>query len=284
MKKKIIFIVVVLLIAIFAVALYVHIKNNRNNDSDVPVLINAEGLTVDSRFLPPENCVKVNPEEGSFAGFLVNRPLKIYGEPALLYNGQINKDASEVGVFTYDLTNSDLEQCADSLIRLRAEYLYSKDEYDKISFKFVSGFECDYMTWVAGYRISVSGNDVQWVEGGTKDDYSYENFRKYLDIVDTYASTISLQRDLEKVSFDDVNIGDIFVKGGSPGHTVIIVDMAVNTVTGEKMLLIAEGNTPATQMYIVPNKSTNPWFAFKEGKELDINGWHCSQEDLRRFE
>lgn len=36
-------------------------------------------------------------------------------------------------------------------------------------------------------------------------------------------------------SLDKMKIGDVFIKGGSPGHAVIIVDMAEND-KGEKYL------------------------------------------------
>jgi len=43
---------------------------------------------------------------------------------------------------------------------------------------------------------------------------------------------------LESVSIKNMNIGDVFIVGGSPGHAVIVVDMAVNS-DGEKIFLLA---------------------------------------------
>ncbi len=44
-------------------------------------------------------------------------------------------------------------------------------------------------------------------------------------IVFAYAGTLSLYEELESVPIKDMDIGDIFVQGGSPGHAVIVVDM-----------------------------------------------------------
>ena len=37
-----------------------------------------------------------------------------------------------------------------------------------------------------------------------------------------------------------MQIGDVFLKGSLPGHCVIVVDMAENNETGEKLFMIAQ--------------------------------------------
>ncbi|WP_334296195.1 DUF4846 domain-containing protein [Clostridioides difficile] len=37
-----------------------------------------------------------------------------------------------------------------------------------------------------------------------------------------------------------MKIGDVFIVGGSPGHASIIMDMAENEKTGEKVFMIAQ--------------------------------------------
>lgn len=57
-----------------------------------------------------------------------------------------------------------------------------------------------------------------------------------MDLVFAYSSTLSLDEELKSVDVDDMQIGDVFIKGGSPGHCVIVVDMAENKSTGQKYL------------------------------------------------
>ena len=63
-----------------------------------------------------------------------------------------------------------------------------------------------------------------------------------------------------------MKIGDIFIKGGTPGHCVIIVDMCEND-KGEKMFLLAQGYMPAQQIHVLKNpESKSPWYSVKDLK------------------
>ena len=98
------------------------------------------------------------------------------------------------------------------------------------SFNFTNGFRADYTKWAEGYRIRVKGNQVSWYKSKEK-DYSYKTFRAYLDVVFAYAGTLSLVKELTSVPMTSMQIGDVLIKGGTPGHAVIVVDMAENPAT-----------------------------------------------------
>lgn len=66
---------------------------------------------------------------------------------------------------------------------------------------------------------------MQWYTAGGK-DYSYKTFRNYLNMVFTYAGTASLSKELLTIPYMSLQPGDVFIKGGSPGHAVIVVDVA----------------------------------------------------------
>lgn len=53
-----------------------------------------------------------------------------------------------------------------------------------------------------------------------------------------YAGTLSLSEELPKRNPSDIQIGDVYVMGGSPGHAVIVMNIVVND-TGEKVVLLA---------------------------------------------
>ena len=82
--------------------------------------------------------------------------MKDEGSEVLLYNGSLkgNQNA-HVAVFKLPIENYDLQQCADSIMRMYAEYYWNTKQYDKISFHFVNGFEARYSKWIQGYRIKI---------------------------------------------------------------------------------------------------------------------------------
>lgn len=249
-------------------------------------LINEDGKTVLERIAVPEGFQRVRLDEGSFGDFLRNLPLKPHDWKVHYYDGSIKPGMVYEAVIDMDIGNRDLQQCADSIIRLRAEYLYSRGLYDKISFNFTNGFKADYSSWMQGNRIKVMGNDVSWYRHGEASN-DYDSFRSYLDTVFAYAGTLSLSKEMKKAEINDMQPGDVFIKGGSPGHCVIVLDMAENAETGEKIFILAQGYMPAQEMHIVKNprnNAGNPWYTTDFGDELDTPEWNFTRDQLMRFE
>lgn len=250
------------------------------------VKINKEGMTIETRYEEPKGFKRVEVDEESFEYFLRNQKLKPYGEKVLYYNG---KTKSPEGVYdsVIDVVigDRDLHQCADAVMLLWGEYLYNKGLYEQISFNFVSGFKAEYRKWMEGYRIEIANNNATWVKRG---EYSntYESFRKYMDVVFAYCSTLSLEKKLTKVDIEDMKIGDVFIKAGSPGHAAIVVDMAINESTGEKTFILAQSYMPAqqTQILINPNdETTSPWYLLEIEDKLITPEWVFDKTQLRRF-
>jgi len=256
-----------------------------NQGTGINNLVNKEGMTVKDRYLPVEGYVRAEYEDGSFAEFLRNQKLKPYGEKVLYYDGR-KKPSNGIydSVFDVDIGNRDLHQCADAIMLLRAEYLYSLGLYDKISFNFVSGFKAEYRKWMDGYRIRVNGNDAEYYKAAESSN-TYEDFRKYMDMVFAYSGTLSLEKELESVSIKNMNIGDVFIVGGSPGHAVIVVDMAVNS-DGEKIFLLAQSYMPAQQTQILINpmdEDISPWYSLKRKEKLVTPQWTFDLDMLKSW-
>ncbi len=53
-----------------------------------------------------------------------------------------------------------------------------------------------------------------------------------MDFVFAYAGTYSLERELITADVDDIRTGDVFIKGGFPGHAVLVTDVVVNPGPG----------------------------------------------------
>ena len=77
-----------------------------------------------ARFAPPAGCRRVPVAAGSWGAWLRGLPLRPVGTPARLYNGQLKDNQAVVAaVVNIDVSTKDLQQCADAIIRLRAELL-----------------------------------------------------------------------------------------------------------------------------------------------------------------
>jgi hypothetical protein len=204
----------------------------------------------------------------------------------VLYNGRLktNQEA-HIAVINIDPGTKDLQQCADAVMRLRAEYLYSRQDFQNLHFNFTSGDTAEFTKWIQGFRPSVNGSSVRWNKTATTDD-SYSSFRAYLNVVFTYAGTASLSQEMRKVTdVREIRAGDVFVQGGFPGHAVIVVDVAREARTGRRVFLLAQSFMPAQDIHILKNPAGGPlapWYEPKAG-ELRTPEWTFRSEHLRRF-
>ncbi|MBI5569938.1 MAG: DUF4846 domain-containing protein [Desulfomonile tiedjei] len=245
-------------------------------------------FTIASRIATPEGFRRINVPYGSFADWLRHLPLKKPGTAVLLHNGKLkpNQDA-HFAVVDIDTGPRDLQQCADAIIRLRAEYLLSKGAHQDIQFRFTSGDRASWGRWESGYRPHIEGNKVTWAKSA-REDSSYTGFRSYLDVVFTYAGTASLSRELTpRLNPFAIQIGDIFIRGGSPGHAVIVVDMAEHVRTGEKVFLLAQSYMPAQDMHVLKNPTDDdqsPWYRIPSGDVLETPEWRFDKTELKTFE
>lgn len=235
------------------------------SDRKAASLLHPEGMTLETRFGVPDGYERVQAEEGSLQQFLRNYPMKKYGSPVLLYNGKKKYSQNHhASVFQLPIENEDLQQCADSVMRVYAEYFWNTGQHERIGFHFVNGFYAEYAKWRQGYRIQVNGNEVSWSASASYDD-SYESFQKYLRMVFSYAGTLSMAAESEAVSLSEIRCGDVFLKGGSPGHAVMLADICENA-QGRKAFLLAQGYMPAQEFHILinPRHENDPWYYEEE--------------------
>ena len=70
------------------------------------------------------------------------------------------------------------------------------------------------------------------------------------------------------------------------GHAVLIVDMAINTKTGDKLFMIAQSYMPAQEMHVLKNdldKTISPWYRLGSGSQLDSPEYIFDWTELKRF-
>ena len=243
--------------------------------------------TLAARIPTPNGYEREAVASGSFGEWLRSLPLK-EGRPAVrLYDGRLKSNQSvHVAVVDIDTGNKDLQQCADAVIRLRAEYLYSKQDIPAIHFNFTSGDAAHFSKWSEGYRPVVQGNRVSWQKSAPPDT-SYRSFRSYLNTVFTYSGTASLERELQKVPDErDLSAGDVFIQPGFPGHAVLVVDVSRNVRTGRRVFLLAQSYMPAQDIHILQNPAggaLGAWYDVDFGTTLRTPEWTFSAGQLRRF-
>jgi hypothetical protein len=243
--------------------------------------------SIAARIPSPAGYARTEAAAGTFEDWLRNLPLKKGAPPVHLYNGQLTatQDA-HAAVVDIDVGTKDLQQCADSIIRLRAEYLYAIGQHETIHFNFTSGDRADFSKWAEGFRPVVKGSAVTWVRGRPSGT-GYASFRAYLDVVFAYAGTVSLAGELHKVAkIEEMRIGDLFIHAGSPGHAVIVADMAFDARTGKKVFLLVQGFMPAQEMHVLKNPTNaaiSPWYDLDFGENLRTPQWVFPRKELVRF-
>jgi len=203
----------------------------------------------------------------------------------LLFDGtrKRNQTAHHV-VLDLDVGAHDLQQCADAVIRLRAEFLYAAGCDQDVVFRFTSGDAAAWTRWRDGWRPRVRGSTVTW-EQSAEADGSWRSFRSYLESVFTYAGSYSLERELERVA-DPTRLapGDVLIQGGFPGHAVLVVDVVQNE-SGERRFLLAQSYMPAQQVHVLRNPASraSPWYEARASGPLATPEWGFDYADLRRF-
>lgn len=228
---------------------------------------------------------RVSVEPGSFGEWLRDLPIKPGCPPVRLYDGRLKaRQDAHCAVVAIDVGAQDLQQCADAIIRLRAEYLWASGCADSVAFRFTSGDPATWRAWKAGFRPSVRHSSVTWAKAAPADD-TYASFRRYLETVFMYAGSASLERELEAVADRSrPEVGDVYIQGGSPGHAAIVVDVAQDR-SGDRWFLLAQSFMPAQEIHVLrnPRGSASPWYRACASGPLVTPEWTFRHEDLRRF-
>jgi Domain of unknown function (4846) len=211
----------------------------------------------------PAGFNRVTADSASFSAYLRNIGLKeqtiVY-----LYNGQPkHNQTAQYALLNISVGNTDLQQCADAVMRLRAEYLFAEKQFDKIIF-----FDNDntHYTFTA--------------------PYSRDHFDKYLNRVFGMCGSASLSKQLKPVnSFAAIEPGNVLIRGGFPGHAVIVMDVAVNEA-GKKIYLLAQSYMPAQDIHVLKNpmnEDLSPWYEVNDDHIIQTPEYTFMQHELMKW-
>jgi Domain of unknown function (4846) len=210
----------------------------------------------------PKGYKRLNTETNSFAGWLRDNKLK-KDKTVHLYDGSLKgNQAAQFAVIDLPVGKKDLQQCADAIMRLRAEYLYSLGQFHAIRF-----FDNNNTCYACPQYCSRA------------------NFETYLERVFSYCGTLSLQKQLPDAGpVSQTKAGNVIIQGGSPGHALIIVDVVVNA-EGQKLYLLAQSYMPAQEMHILKNPSQteiSPWYHL-QSTDIQTPEWKFLNAKLKKW-
>jgi Domain of unknown function (4846) len=246
----------------------------------------ADADALATRLAPPPGFEREAQPPQTFGDWLRGLPLKLGHPDVRLFDGRPKQRQDvHVAVIDIDVGTRDLQQCADAVLRLRAEWLFATGQRDAIRFHFTSCDEFPWARWAAGERPLVRGTQVRWSRSAPA-EASHASFRRYLDTLFTYAGTLSLERETLAVPASEMRIGDVFVQGGSPGHAVIVVDMAWERASGRRVFMLAQSYMPAQEIHVLRNPAKpqpDPWYPLDFDDTLVTPEWTFERRHLRRF-
>lgn len=237
---------------------------------------------------PPAGYHRVTDTAGSFAGWLRTLPLK-KDRTVYLYDGtpKYNQNA-QFAVLNVTVGREDLQQCADAVMRLRAEYLRDRQKPAAIEFITEQGTRLNYREWENGGRVRLAaGRLVTYAHSG-QDLFCNTRacFDDYLRTVFLYCGTRSLERQLLSRPFGAMRPGDVLIRGGSPGHAMLVMDMAEDAA-GHRVYLLAQSYMPAQDIHIVRNPgdgALSPWYRLQEGDGMiETPEWTFKTSQLRTW-
>ena len=204
-------------------------------------------------------------DDSPYTAFIRSLPLKKRGARVQLHKGgDAPLQLLSAGVVDIP-TLSNIEQCADVTMRIRAEYLWKEKRYTDICFTGVDGKKYPY-------------------GGGS----SRKAFESYMKEVYGTCNTYSVYNETTRRDYDDIRPGDVLVypsrKKGAYGHAMLVADVA-RTRDGKIAVLCVEGNTPAREAHLVrnPNPFRNPWHTVTPGRDIWVSGFHFHPKELRHY-
>ena len=234
-------------------------------DQNVPSpYIDPDGMTQETRILPPEGYERIPAEDGSFLQFMRQMELFPDGSSIYDYHGNPLPNANAAAVYTLPVGTEGYQQCADTVILLWSTYFRKTGQTERIVFSLSNGYQTSFEKWCTGSRILAFG-DIAWSMPLAAPDDSEQAFHDYLMTVMRYAGTLSLEAESQPISVEDAKAGDIICHGGTPGHVVVIVDEARNA-DGARCFLLAQGFMPAQSAHIIAGngRTQNMWYTEAE--------------------
>jgi hypothetical protein len=211
----------------------------------------------------PEGYIREPKAINSFGEWLENIKLKKDRTVYKFDGTRKYNQSAQFAVLNISVGPKDLQQCADAVMRLRAEYLYSLQKFDEIIFS------------------DNENHAYKFIQ-----PYNRINFVNYLDRVFGMCASASLAKQLKKhIEMKNIEPGDVLIRGGFPGHAVIVMDVAINN-EGNKIYLLAQSYMPAQDIHVLKNfvdKDISPWYKVNDKLMIETPEYTFTKDELKRW-
>lgn len=216
----------------------------------------------------PKGFERTTTTPNTFEYWLQHYPL-LKDNTVYLYDGTPKANQQlHAAVLDVSIGTKNLQQCADAVVRLKAEYHFARKEYHKIVFN-------------AG-KTTFDFNTL----ANRQNCFTHQCLLEFLEHVFTNYGTYNLEDQLHPVTdYTNLTIGNVFIKGGAPGHAMLVVDVATNKATGEKIFLLAQSFMPAQSVHVVKNLNNtqlSPWYSCND-VAIATPGWTFTQAQLKKW-
>jgi hypothetical protein len=242
----------------------------------------------------PAGFRRVRVASGSYAHWLRHLPLRKPGTPVRDHRGAKLPSSTAVAeaVVDLDVGRRDLQQCVDTLIRLRAEYHWWKKQPHRARFRYAGGRYFGWAQWARGIRPRRRDGRIVY-ERRAHRSLSRKNFRRYLTFMFAMTGTMHNVRE-PRVPFARMEAGHFFIqpppRPGLLGHAVVILDVARPVGSrdrdrGRLRALLGEGFTPAQSFHVLQAPHGGAWFTLDPKKPVQTPLWGppFQWSQLRRF-
>jgi len=219
--------------------------------------LNIYTQTIESYFEIPKNYKRIS--QSDYHSWIISKKINTKNE-VRYYDGRVKQGLNSVykAKFVYDIGNKNLHHCADAAMYNQARYLFETKQYKKIVF--TNNFTGKKYYYTKAFDI-----------------YNESTFRTYIVNCWKNMGTWSLETyDTVVVNVENMQVGDMFLIGGFPGHAMSVVDMIENN-NGKKKFMLAQSFMPAQEQHILLNVN-DVWF-----NSVNEIPWSFTTNNLRRF-
>ena len=235
---------------------------------------------IGARIAPPSGFRRAQASPESFAQWLRCLPL-LPGEPPLLkYDGskRTNQNA-HFAVLDLPIGPDDTLSSADGMYLLRTTWLFVTGQGERIRF---GPGPIEFANTLAAMQPA-SARATTSAPARPGPLRALDAYQKALFAA---ANSQTLIKDTTPPPLQDLQIGDLFVHPGQPGHAAIVVDLAIHPASGNTVFLLAQGGSPAQQLHVIINPTHSqfsPWYPLEAVPQIRTPEWTFSHDELRRF-